>query len=155
MKRKKSNQSRYKATKTTASTPPLEATEQNRDILICDLWNNGTDSVHDMRVMNRYAKSHLAKTPKKNLQEAEQENEKMYLEACLRQQRKFSSLVASIDGLMCVEVTATPKRIASCLIKSSGNPTIGCVDTSRVRSSSLWCGTHTGASGVQYAGAQD
>ena len=84
VKRKKSNQARSKSTKATASTPPLEATEQNCDILIRDLWKNGTDSVHYMHVMNRDAKSHLAKTPKKYLQEAERENEKLYFEACLR-----------------------------------------------------------------------
>ena len=31
---------------------PPEATEQKGDILIQDLWQQGTDSVHDMRVVN-------------------------------------------------------------------------------------------------------
>ena len=39
----------------------------------------------------------------------------MYLEACLQQRRNFSSFVASVDGLMGVEATATLKRLASCL----------------------------------------
>ena len=43
--------------------PPPEATEQKGDPLIRDLWKNGTDSVHDMRVINTDTKSHSAKTP--------------------------------------------------------------------------------------------
>ena len=39
----------------------------------------------------------------------------MYMEACLQQRRYFSPFVASVDGLMGVEATATLKRIASCL----------------------------------------
>ena len=35
----------------TEDTPP-EATEQKGDLLIRDLWKNGIDSVHDMRVVN-------------------------------------------------------------------------------------------------------
>ena len=43
--------------------PPPEATEQKKDFLICDLCQNGTNGVHDMRVVNTDAKSHSAKTP--------------------------------------------------------------------------------------------
>ena len=39
----------------------------------------------------------------------------MYLEACLQQRRHFSPFVASVDGLLGVEATATLKRIASLL----------------------------------------
>ena len=46
---------------------PPEATEQKGDLLISDLWHNGTDSVHDMRVVNSDAKSHSLKTPEKCL----------------------------------------------------------------------------------------
>ena len=49
--------------KTTPSTKKLESTEQKGDPLIRDLYQNGTDSVHDMRVVNTDAKYHLAKTP--------------------------------------------------------------------------------------------
>ena len=37
----------------------------------------------------------------------------MYLEVCIQQRRHFSPFVASVDGLMGVEATATLKRIAS------------------------------------------
>ena len=42
---------------------------------------NGTDSVHDMRVVNTDAKSQLAKTPENCLQEAEWAKKNIYLEA--------------------------------------------------------------------------
>ena len=63
----------------------LETTEQKGELLIRDLWQNGTDSVHNMRVMNTNANSRLAKTPEKCMQEAERVKKKMYLEACLQQ----------------------------------------------------------------------
>ena len=37
----------------------------------------------------------------------------MYLEACLQQRKHFSPCVASVDGLLGVEVMATLNRIAS------------------------------------------
>ena len=59
--------------------PPPEVTEQKGDLLIRDLWKNGTDSVHNMCVMNTYAKSHMAKAPEKGLQEAERGKKRMNL----------------------------------------------------------------------------
>ena len=59
--------------------------EQKGDLLIRELWNNNTDSVHGMRVVNIDAKSHSATTPEKCLQEAERVKKKMYLEACIQQ----------------------------------------------------------------------
>ena len=51
--------------------PPPEATGQKVNLLIRDLCQNGTDSVHSMRVMNTYSKSHSEKKSEKCLQEAE------------------------------------------------------------------------------------
>ena len=39
-----------------AGAPPPEATEQKGDLLICDLWKNGMDNVHNMRVVNTDSK---------------------------------------------------------------------------------------------------
>ena len=39
----------------------------------------------------------------------------MYLEACLQQRQHFPPYVASVDGLLGVEATATLKRLSSCL----------------------------------------
>ena len=72
-----------------------EAIEQKGDPLISDLFQNDTDSVHDMRVVKNYAKSYLTKTPEKCLQEAERAKKNMYLEACLQQLQHFSPFVAS------------------------------------------------------------
>ena len=66
-----------------------------------------------MRVVNTDAKSHMAKDPGKCLQEAERGKKWMYLEAFLQQRRHFSPFVASVDGLLGVEATATLKRLAS------------------------------------------
>ena len=48
--------------KTTPLTNKIEAMEQKGNLLIRDLWENGTDSVNDMRVVNTDAKSHSLKT---------------------------------------------------------------------------------------------
>ena len=63
------------------SAPPPEVTEQKEYLLIHDLWLNGTNSVHDMHVVNTDPKSHPGKTPKKYLKEAERAKRRMYLEA--------------------------------------------------------------------------
>ena len=98
-----------------AGAPPPEVTEQKGNLMICDLWQNGTDSVHDMRVVNTDAKSHRTKYPERCLQEAERGKKRMYLEAYLQQRRNFSPFVASVDGLLGVEAMATLKMLASCL----------------------------------------
>ena len=62
----------------TEDTPP-EATEHKGDLLIRDLWQNGTDSVHAMLVVNTDDKSYREKSPDKCLEEAEKSKKKMYL----------------------------------------------------------------------------
>ena len=96
-----------------AGAPPSEVTDQKGDLLIRDLWQNVTDSVHYMLVMNTDAKSHITKDPEKCLQEAERRKKRMYLDAYLNQCRHFSPFVTSVDGLLGVEATATLKRLAS------------------------------------------
>ena len=98
-----------------AVAPPPEVTEQKGDLLICDLWHQGSGNVHDMRVVNTDAQWHRTKDPERCLQEAEMGKKRMYLEACLQQRRKLSPFVASVDGLLGVEATATLKRLASSL----------------------------------------
>ena len=53
-----------------AGAPPPEVTYQKGNLLICDLYHNGMDSAHGMRVVNTDAKSHMTKYPEKCLQEA-------------------------------------------------------------------------------------
>ena len=95
------------------SAPLPEAMEQKGDLLIRELCQNRTNSVHDMRVMNTDAKYHSGKTPEKCQQEAERGKKRMYLEECLQQHRKFHPFVALVDGLIGVEEMATLKMIAS------------------------------------------
>ena len=104
------------------STPPPEATEQKRYLPIYDLWQNGTNSVHNMRVVNTDAKSHSGKTPEKCLQEAERAKKRVYMESCLQQHRHISPFVALVDGLLGVEATETLKRIASRLATNWRQP---------------------------------
>ena len=101
---------------------PSEATEQKGYLLLWDLWKNGTDSVHDMHVLNIDAKSYCENSPERCLEEAERSNKKMYLEACLQQRRQFSPFVASVDGLLGVQATANLKRIASRLASKCKQP---------------------------------
>ena len=101
---------------------PAEAMEQKGDLLLQELWQNGTDSVHDMRVVNTDAKSYWEKSPKQFLEKEEKSKKKMYLEACLQQRQNFSPFVAYVDGLLGVEATATLKRIANRLASKWKQP---------------------------------
>ena len=88
---------------------PPEVKEQKGDLLIRDLCQNRTDSVHNMRVVNNDANTHSIKTPEKLLQEAERGKNQIYLEACLEHRRHFSPFVASVDRLLVVEATTNLK----------------------------------------------
>ena len=122
VKRPKAKPDSSTATKSTVATPPLEVTEQKGDLLIRDLWQNGTASVNGMHVLKTDSKSHLANTPEKCLQEAERAKKKMYLEACLQKRRHFYPFVDSVDALLSVEGTYTLKRIPSSLTKKWRQP---------------------------------
>ena len=62
-----------------AATAAPEVTEQKSDLLIRDLWQQGTDSVHDMRVVNTDALLYVHRSPEKCVQEAERGKKEMYL----------------------------------------------------------------------------
>ena len=114
MKRPKAKPAGPSGSTNPVDTPP-EATEQKGDLLLRYLWQNGTDSVHVMHAVNTDTKSYWEKSPNRCLQEAERIKNKIYLEACLQQRQQLSPFVASVDGLLGVEATATLKRIAICL----------------------------------------
>ena len=115
VKKKKAAPAGAGGTSTQSEVQPSEVTEQKGNILIQDLWQQGTNSVQDMRVVNTDALTYQIKDPEKCLHKAEKGKKKMYLEACLQQRRHFFPFVASVDSLLGVEATATLKRIASCL----------------------------------------
>ena len=104
--------------------------EQKGDLLIQDLWQQGTDSFHDMHVLNTDAPTHQKKDPEKCLHEAERRKKNMYLEACFQQRQHFSPFVALVDRMLGVKAMATLKRVASRLAtkwKQSYSKTCGYV----------------------------
>ena len=87
-----------------------------------DLWKNGNESVHSMRVVNTDSKYHSAKIPEKCLQEEEWTKKKMYVEVCLQQRRKFSPFTTSVDGILGVEAVATLESIPRLLVTKWRHP---------------------------------
>ena len=59
-----------------ATTAEPEVTEHKGDLRIRDLWQQGTDNVHDMRVVNTDALSYVRRSPEKCLQEAERKKKR-------------------------------------------------------------------------------
>ena len=82
----------------------------------------GTDSIHDMRVVNTDAVSHKSKNTKKCLETAESDKKKNYLHSCLNERRHFTLFFASVEGLLGVQAKVTLKRIASRLAKKWKEP---------------------------------
>ena len=118
----KENPDRTTGTTVLDNAPQLQAMEHTGDLLIRDIWHNGTDIVHDMRFVNTYARSHSENPLEKCLQEAKRAKKLMYLEACLQQRRHFSPFVSSFDVLMGVQETYTLKMISICLAKNWRQP---------------------------------
>ena len=130
VKRTKAAPSGAGGTNSNAEVQLPEVTKQKGYLKFCDLWQQGTDSVHYMRVVNTDVPMHRNKDPVSCLHDAERGGKRMYLEACLQQRRHFSPFVASVDGLLGVEATATLKRLASHLAtkwKQSYSKTCGYV----------------------------
>ena len=67
VKRPKDKQARTTGPTNRDNAPTPEATEQKGDLLIRDLWQNGTASVQGMRVVNTDAKYHSENPPQKCL----------------------------------------------------------------------------------------
>ena len=86
--------------RTGETTAAPEVTEHKCDLLIRDLWKQGTDSVHNIQVVNTDALSYVKKIPEKCLHKSKRAKKKMYLEACLQKRRHFSPFVDSVDGLL-------------------------------------------------------
>ena len=86
--------------------------------MIRDLWVQGKESIHDMRVMNTDVIFYQSKTPGKCLETAEGKKNKNCIHACLNERWCVTPFVASLDGLPEVEVEATLKCIASRLAKN-------------------------------------
>ena len=79
VKRTKDTPARAIRNKDHALAPPSEVMEQKGNLCIRDLWHQGTDSVHDMRVVKTDTQLHRMKDPERCLQEAERGKNGMYL----------------------------------------------------------------------------
>ena len=84
---------------------------------IRDLWMQGTDSIHKIRVMNTDSTSYRSKFPKKCLETAEKAKKNKYPDTCLKQCRQCTTFVVSVDGLLGIEAEAKLKYITSRLAK--------------------------------------
>ena len=89
-----------------------ESSDQKIDLLISNLWQRGTESIHAMHVVNTDAISHQNKYMYKCLQTEEQDNKKKYLKSFLQQHCHLSSSIILVDGLIGVEAESTLKLIA-------------------------------------------
>ena len=76
--------------------PPPEEGEEKGDLLIQDLWTQGTDIIHDKSVMNTDAVSYQSKTPEKCLDTAECKKNRKYISTFLNESRRFTPFVASV-----------------------------------------------------------
>ena len=74
--------------------PPLEEGGDKGYLLIQYIWTQGTDSIHNMSVVNTDAISYESKTPEKCLETAEHKKKKKYLNTCLNKHRHFTPFVA-------------------------------------------------------------
>ena len=90
----------------------LENSDQNWDVLICDLWKRGMDSIHDMRVVSTDYLSHRNKSPDKCLHTSEKDKNKKYVDSVLQQRLHLYSFVVSMGWLLGVEAKVTLKHIS-------------------------------------------
>ena len=81
-------------------SPSKEEGEMKGDLLTIYLWTQGKDIIHDMNAVNTDATSYHSKTPEKCQGKTEKEKKKKYLDACLKQPRKFTPFVSSVIGLL-------------------------------------------------------
>ena len=80
--------------------------------MIRDLWTQGTDSIHNINVVNTDTVSYQAQNPENCMDTADREKKKKHLHACLNERRHFAPLVASVNVLLGVEAEATLRRIS-------------------------------------------
>ena len=65
--------------------PSHDVGDMRGGLLIRDLWKQGMDSIHNMRVVNTDATSYQCKYPDKCLETTNKAKRKKYLDSCLTQ----------------------------------------------------------------------
>ena len=92
------------------------------DVSIQGFWEPQTVRIFDTVVTNLDAKSYRTKAPATVLRQKEATKKRHYLPACLAQQRHFTPLSFSADGLYGREADAFMKRMASLLARKWQHP---------------------------------
>jgi hypothetical protein len=111
------------------------------DVLIPGLWTKGTDCTLDVRMTYLDAKSNKSRKPDKVL--AAHEQEKEYLEPCLKQGQHISPFVVLADSLFGKEVKIVLKRLALMLTEKWGKPySEVCGYVNAQMSIAIACATH-------------
>lgn len=82
------------------------------DILVRGLFENGSDTILDVRITDVDSASSKSIAPEKALERHEREKKRKYLEKCRDQRRSFVPFVASTDGLFGREAKILLKKVA-------------------------------------------
>ena len=80
--------------------------------MIQDICTQGTDSIHDMRVVNTGTAFYQSKTPEKFLETNKRLKKRKYINSYLNKRRHFTPFVDLVDGLLRVEEESKIKCIA-------------------------------------------
>jgi hypothetical protein len=92
-------------------------TRERGDLLVRGLWQQGSDTILDVRVTDLDCKSQAKTDPSLVLARHERQKKKKYAQDCLEQRRTFSPFVISTDGLLGFEANNTLKQLARHLAK--------------------------------------
>ena len=90
--------------------------------MIQDICTQGTDSIHDMRVVNTGTAFYQSKTPEKFLETNKRLKKRKYINSYLNKRRHFTPFVALVYGLLGVEMEVTLKRISSRFVQNWKEP---------------------------------
>jgi hypothetical protein len=90
--------------------------ELRGNVAVHGFWRRGTTASFDIGVTNTDAPSYRNQDPHKILARHEKEKKDKYVEPCLAQQRTFTPLVFSVDGLRGAKGSAASKKLASRLL---------------------------------------
>ena len=96
--------------------------EHKGNLMIRDLWAQVTNYISDTQVVNTGVASYVTNTPDKSFSVAERQKKGKYLEACIQQQRQFTTLFISLNSLMSTEAEDTMKIMACCLATKFQKP---------------------------------
>eukprot|EP00980_Cylindrotheca_fusiformis_P022782 scaffold9753_cov73-Cylindrotheca_fusiformis.AAC.1 len=93
--------------------PSDAALSARGDILIRNMFSNGSETIIDVSLVHVDAQSHLSAEPLNVLRTREKTKKKKYLKACLQQHRSFVPFVVSTDGLLGPEAQMSVKKLAA------------------------------------------